>query len=422
MDFDPISPTVVPVRNGQGRANGPTCTDRFSRWFRYSAGFSRDSLERAFDTIALPPGSTIVDPFAGVATAGISAIERGLGFTGIEAHVQIAELARLKFASPRNARLVRREATGLARNLKPAQRYAENELILRCFEPDILSELVAIRRRIQRKPRSISSLLLKWALLATLRDVAAVQVSWPYQLPRRRRIPRFASPLERFEERVEMMASDLDNSPNRRVKIIASDARRSGAWKNLRVDGCVTSPPYLNNYDYADATRLEMYFWRAAASWADLCTNFRDGMIIATTQQTSARKATRAWPLLREYPSVHDEAKSLASDLKKKRDERGRGKTYDLVLPAYLLDISYVLKHLYKSVKPGGNLVWIIGDSAPYGTYIDTPKLIGDLAQYSGFDLCSDEELRLRGLRWRSNGSRHQLRLAERMLHFRKPS
>jgi len=37
----------------------------------------------------------------------------------------------------------------------------------------------------------------------------------------------------------------------------------------------ITSPPYANNYDYADATRLEMTFWGDINGWADLQDNVR---------------------------------------------------------------------------------------------------------------------------------------------------
>ena len=42
------------------------------------------------------------------------------------------------------------------------------------------------------------------------------------------------------------------------------DSRVPEAWESIApgtAKGCVSSPPYLNNFDYADATRLELYFW-----------------------------------------------------------------------------------------------------------------------------------------------------------------
>ena len=69
--------------------------------------------------------------------------------------------------------------------------------------------------------------------------------------------------------------------------MVASDirfmARRAKALAKLRVDDArkcatvpsgwatlvITSPPYANNYDYADATRLEMAFMGEIRGWGD---------------------------------------------------------------------------------------------------------------------------------------------------------
>ena len=44
------------------------------------------------------------------------------------------------------------------------------------------------------------------------------------------------------------------------------------------------SPPYPNNYDYADATRLEMSFFREISGWGDLQHTVRDGLIRSCSQ------------------------------------------------------------------------------------------------------------------------------------------
>src|SRR4051794_1540662 len=87
------------MRTGVGAPNGPRATP-FDRWFRYPAGFDNSTLEQCFDAITLHKGALVVDPFAGVCTAGVRACNLGLSFLGIEAHLLIAELAALKFNRP----------------------------------------------------------------------------------------------------------------------------------------------------------------------------------------------------------------------------------------------------------------------------------------------------------------------------------
>ena len=78
--------------------------------------------------------------------------------------------------------------------------------------------------------------------------------------------------------------------------------------------------------------------------------------------------------------------------------------------------LEQVLKNLVSHLEPGSSALWIIGDSAPYGVYVDTPALIGELASAAGFDLREDLTLRARGDRWATAADRHQVPLTERLL------
>jgi len=90
------------------------------------------------------------------------------------------------------------------------------------------------------------------------------------------------------------------------------------------------------------------------------------------------------------------------------------------MLPAYLADISKVLKQAYKYIEEGGMLAWVVGDSAPYGIYVDTPALISSLAAEVGFTPFEDVTLRPRGKRWALNGARHKVALSERLIILRR--
>lgn len=46
---------------------------------------------------------------------------------------------------------------------------------------------------------------------------------------------------------------------------------------------CITSPPYLNNFDYAEMSRMELYFWGYAGSWREVTHQVRSVMIPNTT-------------------------------------------------------------------------------------------------------------------------------------------
>jgi hypothetical protein len=369
-----------------------------------------------------PRGATVLDPFCGTATVGTAAFARGWPFVGIEAHPEIAELGNLKLQPLPRAPA---ELVVLAEEAAAATDWDvlrdEPELLRRCFSEDVLASLLALREGVWGAP-DWSQPYLKWALLGTLRDVASVKVGWPYLRPELQRRPQYSDAGARFRTRVQWMADDLAlRTTSAAGRVIAGSSTDSDAWQDVSGSLCVTSPPYLNNFDYADATRLEMFFWGRNTSWAQMCADVRADMLIATTQQASVAKAKDAMEALAQWPRLEARVGILVRELTAARGAGRRSKEYDRVLPPYVAGLLSVLEHLKASLATGAWCGWVVGDSAPYGVYIDTPDLILDCAEAVGFVRDESVLLRPRGQRWRTNGTRHQVSLEERLVWFRVP-
>jgi hypothetical protein len=454
---------------GVGRRHGTSASVPFDRWFRYPAGFASDYVATLLDKLSLPEGQVLVDPFAGSAVSGTAARTRGLGFHGVEAHPLVAELGRLKVQAPGSSGL---EGDGLPNRGTPvpatasilgsADRTAdpdrappgledtaaevavrakellatapddvcaaEVDLVRACFSTAVLTDLVCLRDAVRELDGSVWQPYLKWALLATLRDVASVKVGWPYQRPGSARNARHTDATSRFLARAGFMADDLAGLPNGAadtgvaLTVVTGDSRLPAAWKALKdgdAAGCLTSPPYLNNFDYADATRLELYFWTALGTWREMCDHVRAPMLTATTQQSSRAGAAGSAEELSYWPAVSEECKRLVLELAVQRRARGRGKEYDQVLPAYLAGVGAVLRNVARVLRPGAPCILLVGDSAPYGVYVDTPALLAGLGAGVGLMKVEDRKLRERGGRWATSG-RHTHPLAERMIVLRR--
>jgi hypothetical protein len=224
------------------------------------------------------------------------------------------------------------------------------------------------------------------------------------------------------------MADDLTAVPKAPdASTYIGDARRSASWDSALTGRCadavITSPPYLNNFDYADATRLELYFWGMARSWKEMTTGVRDGMIIATTQQSRVCLAERAMTKLdTETPRNALIIRHLIERLRKERLERRRGKEYDRVLPSYFADLIAILTNIRYYSRPSAPILFVLGDSAPYGIHIDTPRLLALIAEELGFVFETMAPIRQRGLRWHTNGSRHAVSLSEQLVILRTPN
>lgn len=414
------------VQRGIGAIYGTSRGNPFDRWFRYPAGFSSETLELAAAATATGSGGRIIDPFIGSAATASARALVGRRIVGIEAHPLIADLAATKLATPPgNSAALRKAAAALVAAASPQEIGDEEELVRRCFETDVLRDLVGLRSALAGKAFAQWRRWLTWALIATLRDVASVKVGWPYQRPSLDREAPYRNAPERFLARAEMIAEDLEAGLERPSgRVVRGDARTPGVWRRAAdgelLDGSVTSPPYLNNFDYADATRLELYFLGVATSWKQMCDVVRQGMVVATTQQSARRAAERTKRRFDNWPTAAAELRSLTQLLRNERAKRYRGKEYDQVLPQYFADLARVLTQLHLHTRPGAINAWVIGDSAPYGVYVDTPRLVADIAGDIGFDVLNDVEVRSRGLRWRTNGTRHQVPLSERLVTFRR--
>ncbi|MGP3962725.1 hypothetical protein ACTWPT_42705 [Nonomuraea sp. 3N208] len=384
----------------------------------------------------LSPDSLILDPFAGSGVIGTGCQSAHLRFFGIEAHPLVAELANLKLRptpgpptelrneATRIADIVRTKAVATKRRIERLQS-TETDLVVRSFTGPVLAELTALRDEIKQGSRVKWEPYLRWALLATLRDVAAVKVGWPYQRPAAARKPIHSDPISRFLVRVHWISEDIairSDADAGLSRVVAGDSRNPDAWslEEQLGQGCISSPPYLNNFDYADATRLELYFWGYASSWAEMCATVRVDMVTATTQQSSAPAAQAAVQQLLQVGTFGDHLTPLIAALKDERAARPRGKEYDQVLPDYFAAMAQVLKNLAAAIEPDALSIWLIGDSAPYGVYVDTPALIGKLAEEYGFTVEKDVTMRKRGARWAQNQTRHNIELTERAMLFRR--
>jgi len=412
-----------PCQMKTGKKHGVDSNSAFDSWFRYPAGFSVEALDKAFQSIQSSNAGPVLDPFAGVGTVGTRARSLGRDFVGIEAHPLVARIARLKLNRPRSPKSLVRAAERVVERAVPEQADDEAELVTRCFSEEVLEELLGLRSAISVEKEPWDAYL-ELALLSLLRDHASVKVGWPYQLPGKPRQPRLANPRNRLLQLSRRMAEDLETSNSTEAWVTCGDSRKAAAWATARrrePTAMISSPPYLNNFDYADATRLELYFSKRVNSWAEMCDTVRSGMVIASTQQSKREEAERALAKLESVPDFHDQVRDLVEALCRERKKRPSGKHYDWMVSLYFRDLLDVLVNIKRCLPKGAPMVWVIGDSAPYGIYLDTPGLLNGLGEELGFRICKEERIRSRGKRWRTNGSRHQVDLCEKQLVWEAP-
>jgi DNA modification methylase len=172
------------------------------------------------------------------------------------------------------------------------------------------------------------------------------------------------------------------------------------AVPNGRTDIIVTSPPYLNNFDYAEMTRMLLYFWNIAGSWGDITEKVRKKLIVNTTTALKGHR-DRQHRYRETLPvKVREELDGLVEALRARRQVRAGKKEYDYLVYPYFSQMTQVLKECLRCLKPGAPIHVMVADAALYGVHISTPQLLTVVMREIGFSDAICELVRRRGHRW----------------------
>lgn len=292
------------------------------RWFRYSAGFSAEWVEKVIEEQHFEAKEYLFDPFVGSGTSLLAASKKGILSAGVENHGFVHRIADAKLQWSQDVEALHNSAQNLlarAQTLVKLEPETKSVLLSKCYTPEALCRLEALKNAyLERATENTAVDQLLWlAITAILRECSGVGTAqWQYVLPNKTKT-RVKDPFLAFATRIEMFGSDiLTMAPLRRkcaVDLKLGDARDLSTMSHLkgRVRLVVTSPPYPNNYDYADATRLEMTFWNEVSSWGDLQSVVRHRLVRSCSQHSAAeRLSLRA---LLSDPAISPIKKELAS-------------------------------------------------------------------------------------------------------------
>jgi hypothetical protein len=407
----------------QRRARSGTFTDNMRLpvhgWFRYSAGFSAEWATEEIKA-RLKSGQSVLDPFAGAGTTLLASQAANVASFGFESHPFVYRIARAKLQWQLDAnhfRDVARKILDCAKRRKTTAT-APPALLINCFHPDVLQRLDALRiAYLELRTENDPTWELIWlALTAILRVCSHVGTAqWQYVLPNRQKA-KWADPYVAFNSLATAMAQDMKAMQaagySAEATLVLTDARAPTFPDAKKVELVVTSPPYPNNYDYADATRLEMTFWREIESWGDLQSAVRTSLIRSCSQHSAAEKLDLEHLL--ENPVVAPigaELSAVCRTLAEVRLMKGGKKTYHTMIAAYFCDLAKVWISLRKICRSGAKVCFVIGDSAPYGVYVPAERWLGELAMAAGFHNFAFEKLRDRNIKWKNR--KHRVPLHE---------
>lgn len=298
------------------------------------------------------------------------------------------------------------------------------ELITKCFPLPTLRKLEALKiASAEIEDKEIRNFV--WFIITSiLRSTSPVGTAqWQYIQPNKTK-SNVLDPFEAYRRKITEIFSDIRQvesvfGKSSNSEMLREDARNIQGIPDGWGDLVITSPPYANNYDYADAMRLEMLFWNDISNWKDLQDKVSVKLIRACTQHVSSLKD--AVPEYIQSPllaPIRDELEEKFAMLQTEREHHGGKKNYHLMVAAYFYDMAQVFNSLYRVTNRNAEMCFVIGDSAPYGVYIPVDEWLGKLAQASGFDDYTFEKLRDRNIKWKNR--KHRVPLKEGRLWINK--
>ena len=106
----------------------------------------------------------------------------------------------------------------------------------------------------------------------------------------------------------------------------------------------------------------------------------------------------------------------LYGRIKENAKQRKGKKSFHILMMHYFEDMYYVLKEMRRVLRYGSEAYLVLGDSAPYGIYVPTTQILGDIALSAGFTEFSIHKIRSRGDKWKNLKNRHNISLSENIL------
>ena len=392
-------------------------------WYRFTAGFSYKLVEEIIAQEELNKEDIIYESFAGCGTTLVTAQRNGIQSIGNEGQELLIDVIKAKLSWNIDEKEIRNLILRIGKGITNKKKvYNYHKLLESLYNESDLYELYFIKDFLKKIKEEKEHLFLKLALTQTLHKVSVHPISVPY-ITRNKTLINQISAFKSFEITVSKMLNDLQSVKSliNTSQIYLHDSRK----KNDNIPDnhctiCITSPPYLNNLDYGEVSKVCSHFYGITDSWNDITEKVRKKLVTgSTTHYSNSEFNFEEWKKSNFYKTnkrVIDSILPSVKKIKAESDKRAGKKRYDILVLYYFEDMFNVLLEIRRVLREGGKAYFVLGDSAPYGTIIRTTKILGRLSKNAGFEKYKIIKLRERGTKWKTLKFRHNIKLSENIL------
>lgn len=326
----------------------------------------------------------VLDPFAGSGTTLLEAALMGIESVGTE----IDDVAKL-LIKVKTTQLTQDEITE-SRNFTERViaeidngNYDTDDIILpeinnleHWFQPQILKDLGYLYARIiQIENVDVRDFLLI-CMACIIKKVSNCDDVSPKPYVSNRVIKTPPGVSKTFSDAVIRNLEGMSDMTNRQLAsvTVSGDALHINA-EDASIDIAITSPPYINAFDYVRTLRLEN-LWLEMATENELRERKR---LYLGTESIKTREEIKNLSIL-------DESSLLRTYFVKIRevDEKRA-----LIMKKFFEDMKKNLEEVYRVLKPGTKYVIVIGNSSIRKVDVESWKVIKDIALNLGYNYCA---------------------------------
>ena len=378
---------------------------RVQRWANFIAGYSVEFVEECLserDNFS----DSVIDPFLGCGTTLVTAKNMGFRGYGYDRHPVFFTLAMAKLTNytAQDLDAIRESFFSCNSSLE----WSEDAIkfLSKLFSAEDLTSIARAAWAANATDERTKPLAVAF-FLKSCEAACGAQTDGVYKAPtsRKKKIP--------FEDAVNkvysMFEEDIETDWYKEHWVNQIDPfcynKSSTSMTEIEQNSvgiCITSPPYLNNFDYAEMTRMHLYLLGWAGSWREISDTVRNDLITNTTTALRGKKTKETQMQARESlpQELIAELDGIVESLTAERKVRAGKKEYDYMVFPYYSEIRQVLSNLYQVLKDGGEVHWVVADAALYGIHIKTQLHTAAIMKAIGFSEIEIKLIRKRGHRW----------------------
>lgn len=395
-------------------------------WYKFTAGFSYKFVDIILDDYR-GRNITVYEPFAGCGTTLVECQKLGFRSVGNESQELMCNIINAKLnwsiTQAQFNRGINVIGNYLADNINSEATAAKfHPLLQTLYDEPSLRELYCIRDGIRRLRNDDVRQFFNLALSQTLHKAAIHPIAVPY-ISRSKVMADSGHAWEKFQAIAAQMLADLQQMPHheRLATVYNWDSRipnQAIADNSCRL--CITSPPYLNNLDYGEVSKVHSHFFEMTTNWNDITEKVRRKLVTgATTHYRDMEFVMEEFErneFARNNPATMNQLVLMFDKIRENAKLRKGKKSFHILMMHYFEDMYYVLKEMRRVLAEGAEAYLILGDSAPYGVYVPTTQLLGEIALSVGFNEYAIHKIRSRGNKWKTLKNRHNISLSENIL------